>query len=366
MKKLQLIISLIGCFWFAPSPAQNVNITGYIPKDMNLEGKEVTLMFSGHFVNNPSQVSSPVKDGQYAFNLTIQEPTLIHVETPRYTFYLAVQGGDRITIDGMNIQGASLQETYQKQVGDIWNAYLAGQRTLFNKYKEIVTQAQDKKLGDSIRLTAGFKQYIGELNLWNAQHQQRLTQQIKEYPNSVWPLICLNEHKGSVFPTEEQYALLSDSIKQTSYGKAFRTYLDTRLLGHQAPSFSLKDRNGQEHSLASLLQGKNYLLIDFWASWCNPCRKGIPVMKGLVKQYAKEGIGIVNISIDKDVQAWTKALDEEKMDWINLHDAQGLAKTAYEVKFIPAVMLIKADGTVLFDKLYGEAITMELQRIFGY
>lgn len=366
MKKLQLITFLIGVLWFTPTLAQNVSITGYIPKNMNLDGQNATLVFSGHFVNNQSHISTPIKDGQYVFNITLNEPALIHVETPRYTFYLAVQAGDKVIADGMKIQGSSLQETYQKQLEDVWNAYNSGRSAIFRKYKEIATQAQDKEQGSRIRQTTEYKQYIDEMNAWNTQHQQRLTRQIKEYPNSVWPLICLNEHKGSIFPTEEQYALLSDSIKQTSYGKAFRTYLDTRLLGRQAPPFNLKDRTGQEYSLASLLQGKNYLLVDFWASWCRPCRKGIPVMRDLVKKYAKEGIGIVNISVDEDTQAWTKALDEEKMDWVNLHDAESMATTAYGVGPIPAVMLIKADGTVLFDKLYGEAITMELQRIFGY
>ena len=77
------------------------------------------------------------------------------------------------------------------------------------------------------------------------------------------------------------------------------------------PDFKVKDKSGKEVALSTLRQGKKYVLIDFWASWCNPCRKEIPNLKKLYAQYSEKGFEIVSISIDQKKADWEKALKEE-------------------------------------------------------
>ena len=88
-------------------------------------------------------------------------------------------------------------------------------------------------------------------------------------------------------------------------------------------------------------------------------------MKEFAKKYADKGLVVLSISVDKDRDTWLKALEEEQMPWTNLWDDAGI-KVKYGVKGIPSVFLIQAaDGTVLFEQLYGEAIRQQLKKILG-
>ncbi|WP_046403004.1 TlpA disulfide reductase family protein, partial [Odoribacter sp. N15.MGS-14] len=124
------------------------------------------------------------------------------------------------------------------------------------------------------------------------------------------------------------------------------------------------DADGKEHTLKELLAGHRYLLIDFWASWCGPCRRGIPEVKEFAKKYATDGLAILSISIDEKKDAWEKALKEEQMPWTNLLD-EGYVSKSFGVTTIPSLFLIDAEGKVLFEKLYGDAVRRKLTDILG-
>lgn len=105
-------------------------------------------------------------------------------------------------------------------------------------------------------------------------------------------------------------------------------------------------------------------MIDFWASWCNPCRKEIPNLKKLYAAYSGKGFQIVSVSIDTDSAAWEKALKEEKLEWPNFLDTEGVA-TLYNVKFVPTMYLIDANGIILAENLRGEQLAAEIAELYG-
>jgi thiol-disulfide isomerase/thioredoxin len=187
---------------------------------------------------------------------------------------------------------------------------------------------------------------------------------IAKYSNSFWGPVLIYSWSGNIKPYEAQYTALSTSAKNSFLGRSLRTYLDSYIT--QAVPFTAKDVDGKEHTLESLMKGNKYLILDFWASWCAPCRRAIPKMKELSEKYASEGLALVFISIDRDREAWVKALEQEQMPWINLHDEDGSARAAYGVRGIPSVFLIEANGKVHFAKLYGDAIVHELEKVFGF
>ena len=133
-------------------------------------------------------------------------------------------------------------------------------------------------------------------------------------------------------------------------------------IGQQVKPFTVKDAEGKDVTLATLLEGKKYLLIDFWASWCGPCRREIPNLKNLYKQYAEKGFQIVSISIDKNESDWQKALKEEGLEWPNFRSQE--VSDLYRVKSVPTMYLIDSKGVLVGTDLRGEALVKKLAELF--
>ena len=166
---------------------------------------------------------------------------------------------------------------------------------------------------------------------------------------------------------EEMKALrakLDASLDETMYVSqidGFIKRMEDIQVGAVAPDFTLPDVDGNPVTLSGL-RGK-YVLIDFWASWCNPCRKEIPNLKKLYAQYSEKGFEIVSISIDQKKADWEKALKEEGLPWPNFLDETGVA-ALYKVKFVPTMYLINADGVMVGENLRGEALAEKLKELF--
>lgn len=116
--------------------------------------------------------------------------------------------------------------------------------------------------------------------------------------------------------------------------------------GQPAPSISYPDHLGKLQGLEKY-KGK-YLLVDFWASWCGPCRAAIPKVKELAEQYKAKGLEVVSISIDTDKKAWEKAMADEKMPWEQLlSDNKDKTMELYQFSGIPTLYLIDRDGKIV-------------------
>lgn len=143
------------------------------------------------------------------------------------------------------------------------------------------------------------------------------------------------------------YENFSQEVKESYYGKILFERLPTNFVGTLFTDDVLNDRDGKPVTLKEAL-GK-CTIIDFWASWCGPCRRSIPGLKNLYLKYHDQGLNIVSISVDREEAQWLKALDEEKMEWPNVRDRfdeQSVSKH-YEVRFIPHFLLVGGDGKVL-------------------
>lgn len=114
--------------------------------------------------------------------------------------------------------------------------------------------------------------------------------------------------------------------------------------GNMAPAFTLPDINGNEVSLSDFA-GK-YVYIDFWATWCGPCKIEIPVLETLYEDYKDKNIVIMSISVDRDKQAWIDMVTRDKPQWLQLHDSINMNDN-YLVKFIPTFVLIDREGKII-------------------
>lgn len=118
------------------------------------------------------------------------------------------------------------------------------------------------------------------------------------------------------------------------------------------------------HSDSDLRKNKKCVLIDFWSSWCGPCRREIPNLKKIYEAYVDKGLEIISISIDKEDKAWQKALDEEQLPWPNLIDRQELFGEQFYGRTIPAIFLVTEDGIVQYVTR-GQALSDKIAEILN-
>ena len=106
--------------------------------------------------------------------------------------------------------------------------------------------------------------------------------------------------------------------------------------------------NGEELSLSDLVGKTDYVLVDFWASWCNPCRRFVPVLKEIYASQPAGRLQILSCSVDQDIMAWQVALNEEQMPWPQIReDADHICSDKYHVQFIPHTVLIDRNGHIV-------------------
>ena len=163
------------------------------------------------------------------------------------------------------------------------------------------------------------------------------------------------------------YALLSDKGKQSAYAKRILQFVnaaDNIAPGHIAPDFVLNDDYGQSRKLSDY-KGK-YVLLDFWASWCAPCRKEHPNLKTCYKRYGNS-LQFIGISMDTNEIYWKQAVIIDQLPWIQLNDPKsmnGIVADAYGVKAIPFNCIVNPEGVIVAVNLRGNDLTRYLSAHF--
>ena len=183
---------------------------------------------------------------------------------------------------------------------------------------------------------------------------QRLEKQIKERVYGYYLLSSINAALISYAYFDERKALLDklpDSIKNSPMGKEAYRYLNEDKASQEelaekrkAYIFNLKDSSGKEYSLAQYKA--KYILIDFWASWCVPCLKELPLLKKIYSIIKADDVIFISISVDRNRDDWIKALSKYEIPWLSLlSDKETVDK--YRISSIPNKILISPGGDII-------------------
>lgn len=168
---------------------------------------------------------------------------------------------------------------------------------------------------------------------------------------------------------EEHYNILDENIRNSVIGRGLKDYIDYNkigALGTPAVDFTQNDPEGNPVALSSF-KGK-YVLVDFWASWCRPCRVENPNVVKAFNKFKDKNFTVLGISLDQEKEAWIKAIEKDKLKWTQVSDLQfwnNAVAQLYHVQSIPQNFLVDPNGKIIAKNLSGEELQTKLCEILG-
>ena len=325
-----------------------------------------------------------VKDGKFLFTGTASEPICVHVGVKdAYGVCALMLENTDITVTGSVEKGKAWDGVDRYT----WNTTITGS-PLTEKFQGFVAERQklDKMFNDNQQRFKHIYEHLNKLKgdelaaykksdeykeMEKADHEfmpyaeKTMNGLILDNKDTFWGPLLAHQYMSYFTPDQRNmYNQFSDAAKNSWYGKKMRTELwPAGGVGEKIHMFTVKDETGKAITFQQLAKGKKYVLIDFWASWCRPCRNEIPNVKRQYELYKDKGFEVISISIDRNAAQWKKALQEEKLQWPNFLSNE--VADQFKVKAVPTMYLVDTEGTILAenDDARGEKLAQKLAEL---
>jgi peroxiredoxin len=335
------------------------------------------VLYLAYRTNDKLALDSTIaQDQQFTFRGTVSAPinaTLYRNENPHFSDFVHESLAIYLEPGTININS---RDTLTNAVigGTLNNNTL---QLLQNKLARI--KQKNQQLKDPEFFTAAEKQDTALVNytkrelLENFHERVRLELDfVKEHPKSFVSLEVLTRNSRINKFTEDiaaAYEMLAIDLKNTPQGNTISENIKRGrrvVTGMEAKDFTLPDKDGQQVRLSSL-KGQ-YVLLDFWASWCLPCRQEHPNLIKAYEQYRAKGFTIVSVSLDKNKSDWLDAITQDQLVWPQVSDLKGSngeVANLYGITSIPSNVLIDPKGVILQKDLRGNLLQETLATIFS-
>lgn len=348
-----LMLSLVT---LAQGEVVNYAISGTVPVG-------VKSVFLSSLRNEPIDTAL-VENGKFQFNGSLPQHTFVTLsdDASNLPVNLLIDGTSvEVNMERRSLKGSKLNERLNKadrQITDLTIDYMQDQI----EYAQV--RQWQTELRDSLRrvMNASYNKVVVEMK-----------NVIRANPDNVIPALYLSQIYNTL-TIDELKEYLDETHVYASHPLcvgAWRTlnHYEKTNIGTRFTDLVEADTAGVSHRLSEYVGKGNYVLIDFWASWCAPCLLEMDNVKAVYQKYHEKGFEIVGLSFDRGRQPWINAIVDHHLNWIHLSDLKywnSEASVVYGISSIPANILVDGNGIIVATDLRGEELSRKLRQIFRY
>lgn len=309
----------------------------------------------------PITDSVPVKDGKFSWKGTLSEPQKVLIRANDQFLELFMEN-NAVQITG-TIDSFYFSKVTGSPIQDEWAAFNESLKEHDAKMRSLITTMFETPH------EAGKSLFEKQLDSMGSIRVERMKDYIRSHPSSFISLNLVRE-----MTMDRDWAELDSlwrgfdpKIQETAMGRWVAKRLDVlkrSTAGQPVKDFTQNDVNGKPVKISDF-KGK-YLFIDFWASWCGPCRQENPNVLKAYQSFKDKGFEVLGISLDTDAEKWKKAIEEDKLPWTQVSDLQGFRNEIaryYGIQAIPFSFLVDPNGVIIARGLRGPALQEKLAEV---
>lgn len=362
MRRLALLALLVVCSAsFLVAQPGNVTIKGKI--DGVRKGRLYLLARSSE-ENTDTLGFCDFRRGRFELEAAIDEPLVTQLMLEGFSggFTLFAEPGVEYSAflsedDSYYIRGGVLNDGYAAYMksADSLRVIISDLQQRYDTLRAEMKYRSASRVNDTLRYEQGVLRELTDAYLSN---NDNVISSYTIYSNMVMRDAGLEE-------TRRLYSALGEGARASQYGSIIRERilrLEATAGGAEAPDFTLPDINGSPVTMSEVC-GK-IKIIDFWASWCGPCRLNNPALRALYDEYHDKGLEIIGVSLDTDKEAWASAVEKDGLIWVNVSSLKGWECELihlYNITGVPSLFILDANNRIIATGLRGEQLKNFIQ-----